>query len=415
MKSLLRFALVAFGLILTPISAHAAACSTTAYAKTAGNFSNTTTTWATTSGGGTACTLTAGNAVVFDGGSGAGSYTIDESISISSLTTVGATAGIFLLHNTGDTLTINNTTSSTTFNLSGVSYCNANPCTAPVSSARAIAFTNTGGTVSITAGSSTTSPYNQLGTVTFNGSGGTFELLDNAILQGTPAFTAGTIDLTTNNPTVTFGTTLTIPAVGILNCGTGTLVFTSSIVSFTTTSGATIACSTGTFNFSTAANGAMRTFSASATGSSASFGTVIINTAGATGISRFYFSTTSGLTITIGTFTLTNAGNVPLSMLFSSNTGITFTNLPTTLSGTSGNFISFIGSNTATTETLTLPTSSPLALNWNMFCNITFAGTSSPVTATNSIDLCGVPASPFNGGSISEPTFGAGGGHIIGG
>ena len=411
MKSLLRFCLVALGLILAP-SAFAANCATTAYASTPGTFPSSPTATFTATDLGVACTFVSGNELIFNGDTGAGSYTLNGSTSISGLLSTGATAGVFLLHGAGDTLTVNNGTTNTTFDIHGISYCNANPCTAPVSNARNISFTNTGGTVSITTGASTSAPYNQFGTLTLNGSGGTFELLDNAIMQST-TFTAGTLDATTNNTSPTFTTAggTTIPAVGILNCGTGTWTFTqntgtSSVLAIT--AGATLSCASATLSFPNATNGNTRELSFQ----SNSFGTLSIGCAGSTGPSNMEFAAPSSATVTLGTWTFASSCTTyPFTVYLTGHFTVSLTNAPT-WAGTSGNFLTLYTQPNLTTTTIALPTTSPIDVSWMAFSNITFTGTSSTVTATNSLDMSG--NNNFNGGSISPPSFG-GGGHIIGG
>ena len=409
MKSLLRLGLVALGLLLTPSLANAAACATTAYAKTAGVFSNTTTTWATTSGGATACTLTAGNAVVFDGGSGAGTYTIDENISIASLTSVGATAGILLAHNTGNALTVNAATPQT-FNISGLSYCtvSAGSCTGPVVAARVISFTSTS-TVNITTGASPSAPYNQFGTVTFNGIAGAFELLDNAIFQGNITFTAGTIDASTNNSSPTLGGNLTVGTGTVLTCGTGTFTFSSTTANLTHSGSGTLTCGSGTLAFSSAAVGAERQINLL---TSDSIGAVTISNSGSTGMSVFYFGP-SLISVTLASLSFTNMTTGGIYVFVPSNSTFTLSAAPT-WAGTSGNFLFFDTSPIGTTFTFALPSSSPITPSWVAFSRIAFSGTSSTMTATNCLDLSG--NNNFNGGSCTAPTFGTGGGgHIIGG
>ena len=233
MKSLLRLGLVALGLLLAPTLANAAACVTTAYAKTAGAWSNTTTTWATTSGGATACTLTASNAVVFDANSGAGTYTIDENISIDSLDTTNAPAGTILAHNLNDTLTVLNT-------VSNIFLLSANVTYAPAA-ARAIAFTDTGGTTTITTNGQT------LGTVTFNGVGGDFVLAGGTFAaSGGITLTNGTLDASVNNVNVTTASVSSSNAnTRVLNCGTGTWTLnalTGTVWGFSTTTNLTESC-----------------------------------------------------------------------------------------------------------------------------------------------------------------------------
>lgn len=411
---MLRLLFVLFALLL-PSNAWAAACSPTAFAKTPGGFSGATT-WVTTSGGSTNCTLTAGNAVVFDAGTTAGTYTIDEAISIASLTSAGATAGVFLLHN-AFTLTINNGTTSNTFDISGLSYCNANPCTGPVVAGRVISFTNTGGTTSITTGSSTSSPYNQLSAPTFNGSGGTFALLDSAIISGALTLTAGTLDATTNNPSPTILTSfVTVPAGFTLNCGTGTWKFsnTGGTSAVFNGSAGTLSCASATFSFNAAANGLNRSI---ALGTGQSLGTVNISGAGATTGSSFSLSITVNQTATfaglnfssiIGPFSFALSGN---------NTTLVLTTAPTGIGGTQANFFTLGSAAYNTIPVIQLPASTALTPQWVAFNNIKVTGTNAYIAATNSLDLTGTNV--LNGagavlGGITAPSFG-GGGRVIGG
>jgi hypothetical protein len=198
MKYLLRF--VVLGFMFAPSSAWAAACSGTAYAHTAGNFSNTTAVWCNGSvgsctGGNAFCTLTAGNAVVFDSNSGAGTYTVDEAISIATLATSGATAGITIAHTAGNTLTV----SGASFDLSGVTYT---PSTALAN----ITFGDTTN-VTITTGAGSSNTAQQLGTIVFNGASGVFTFADNLNTKptSTVTLTNGEWDLGTNNVNANIG------------------------------------------------------------------------------------------------------------------------------------------------------------------------------------------------------------------
>ena len=348
MKSLLRLVLVALGL-LWPTFAFAANCVTTAYANgaTGGSpwASNGTTTWCTLSTplaggcttGGAYCTLVAGNAIVFDANTTAGVYNLAASISISSLTSSGAAAGVYLTHANAVVLTVNNTTSSTTFDISGISYCNADPCTGAVAAPRAISFTNTGGTVSITTGASTTAPYNQFGTVTFNGSGGTFELLDNAIFQAAVTLTAGTLDATTNNTSPTL-LSMTTSSGSQLNCGTGTWTLNASTSFWTVANATQVSCGSATITFNTATAGGNRSFNTTA--GSASYGTLNIANTGASGSNFFIFTNAISTTQTFANMNFTNIAS-NLLVNFQANSIYAITNAPSWSGSANNEFLEF--------------------------------------------------------------------------
>jgi hypothetical protein len=395
MKSLLRLGLVALGLLWAQSAF--AAC-TTGYAYNPGNWATSGTFYTATNGGGSACVLTTGDAVVFDSHTQAGSYTIAASVGIISLTTTGTTAGVYVLHSSAVVLTLS---AAGTYDFSGISYCNANPCTGPVAAARAISITNTSGTATINTGIAT-QIYNELGTVTQNGSGGTVALADNAIFQGVPVFTAGTLTAAVANSSPTMPS-LAVPAVGILTCGTGTWTFTATsgvVLGFTT--GATVSCASAGITFSAAVNGGNRSINLI---NGQSLGAVTISNSGATIGSTFQFANlASAQSATLSSLSFTNlAANLYVQW----ERTITITNAPTTWSGSSGIFLFFIGSIGITAPVINIPTT--LSVSWMEFCGITFNNT---VTATNSLDLCGGSTDL----SATPPTFGTGGGsHIIGG
>lgn len=401
-----RLFLAALVLLLAPGGAWAAACVTTAFAHGTGGSPfvwSGATTWATTSisGAPTACTLAAGNAVVFDANTPAGTYQFDASVSVASVDTsamAGGQAGtVFITHNAGQTLTV----SGLIFNLSAnVCYSGGTTvgtCTSPVATTAPISFTSTSGTTVITthpvAGASGT---NQLGTITFNGSGGTFSIADNAIFQASPTFTAGTLTAAVANSSPTIAGNLAVPAVGIWNCGTGTWTFSSSTSALTFTAGATLSCAAGALTFSTAAAGATRQFLPLTT---QAYGTVNISGAGAAGTSIFNIGPPAAGSLTIATLNFSSIA-ATMDVVWNNNQTTTITNLPTLWNGTPGNFIEFSTTPTSTAASIALP--GALSVSWMAFARMSFNQT---VTASNSWDLSGnntgVTATPPKlGGSI---------------
>jgi hypothetical protein len=390
MKSFLRYALVALALCLLPVGAQAASCSTTAYARTAGNWSGTST-FSTASPGGSSCTLAAGNAVVFDANTGTGNYPIDSSISIASLDTTNAPASTTITHNTGTTLTV-----------SGATFYLATNVTYTTTATRAINFTSTSGTTTVTTNGQT------LGLVTFNGVGGTWTLAGGTFsVSGVLTVTAGTLDANTNSISVN-APNVSVATGGTVNCGSGTWTLSLNTGTVWTSAGsASLSCASSTITFSAATNGGGRVFTLL---NGQSFGTINVSNAGATIPSIFSFSITTGATIATLNFTNLSAG---IDVYLTGNTALTLSNAPS-WAGSSGNFITFIGSSPNTGFiTFALPSSAPITPSWVAFSNVKFTGSSSTVTATNSLDLSG--NNNMNGGSISAPSFGGGGGHIIGG
>ena len=150
---------------------------------------SSTTNWAASTGGaGTATVPTSTDDVFFDGNSGVDSSTISSSTPIKSLDMTGFTGT--LIHNAAVTLTIAG--NGVVFKLaSGMTYTLGDPATS------ALSFTGTSGTTLITTNGKT------LGNITFNGTGGTFQLQDALTSTGTSfTRTNGTFD--PNGQTVAF-------------------------------------------------------------------------------------------------------------------------------------------------------------------------------------------------------------------
>jgi hypothetical protein len=154
------------------------------YGRAGGNWSASGT-WSASSGGGSdGAGINAGDAVILDANS-SGTFTIDTTISIVTLDCTGFTGT--LTHNS-----VVLTVSGGTFKLvAGMVYT-------PTTAGRQVAFTSTG-TVLITSAGKT------FGAITFNGTGGVFQIQDDMAVRsdGTITLTAGQFDA--NNFNVTMG------------------------------------------------------------------------------------------------------------------------------------------------------------------------------------------------------------------
>ena len=397
MKSLLRLGLVAIGLLLAPSSAWAAVCVTTAFAKTAGNWSGAST-WVTLSGGAINCTLQTGDAVVFDSGSGAGTYTIDEAISVASVATSGATGGI-TLSNTGNTLTI----SGASFDISGVTYSTS------VTGVQFI-FSNTGAT-SIKTGAGSSNTAQQVGGVSFTGVSGVYTLVDNLNTKPTSTMTLtnGELDLGTNNVNLNIGQFSSSNSnTRSINGGSGTVTIlevgaTTSAWDLTTATNFSL---TGTaLNITFAPSGSTTGQLAFITGAK-TYGAININ-----------FPSTPATAASSSSLQIETVGPTFASLSVSGSGWLAFTPSATayTITGAytcSGQSLTFpLGNISATPGANTyvnLSIGSASTANYCVFINtkLTGAGT---LTTTNSFDLGG------NTGFTITPPSAGGGGHIIGG
>jgi hypothetical protein len=254
------------------------------------------------------------------------------------------------------------------------------------SATRAITFTSTSGTTLITSAGHT------YGTLTFNGTGGTFQFQDdvNFLSGGTLTLTAGTLD--GNSKNVTGG--LFTSSGGTLSMGsTGTPTWTmNGTVSQTQwTTGASTTISANTANIVISATGfGTRTFAGAG---KTTYNTLTIN------------ANAAGTTSITGANTFANlvigAGNV---IRFPSGSTTTITNA-FNVTGSSSTPNLFMSSALGT-ATATIAASGGGTITWTGFRDLTFTG--SP-TATSSFDQ-----GNNSGITISVPS-GGGGGHIIGG
>lgn len=390
MKNFFRAGLAVLGLLFSA-PAWAAPCVTTAFAKAAGNWSGATT-WVTASGGSTNCTLTAGNAVVFDANTGTGTYTIDASISIASLDTTNALASTTIAHNTGITLTVLGAGSNTFLLSANITY-------APVSG-RVISFTNTVGTTTITTNGQT------LGTITFNGVGGDFVLAGGTFTAaGGMTLTNGTLDNSVNNVNVS---TLSLASnnsnTRTLNCGTATWTLSGlagTVWDYTTTTGLTSSCGNAAIVFANVAVTGIRTWQ---TGGQ-SFGAVTLNGSASPPSSQGVgelIVTGAGNTTTFNSLSITGWAFV----VFTSSQTFTITNA--IIATGSAAAAVFIGDQTAFSgSAMTLSIGTASTCNWCAISTVKFSGAGT-MTTTNSIDL------GSNTGVVINPPS-SGGGRIIGG
>lgn len=382
MKPLLRLALVAIGLLLAhaaPAQATTCALGTpanTCYLIASGNAGSTGT-WSYTSGGASCtCFPSTTDSVVLDSNSNTFTLTFNAAITIINLTST-CTCTISITANGTPTLTGN-------FSIgSGTTYT--------ATAGRTLSFTGTGGT-SGTPNTISTSGQT-LPNVTINGSGGYYEVENALVLAAasTLTITAGTLDFTTNNPTVSAGQ---VTNAGTMNCGTGTWSITG--VGTNTTGGVantgTVSCASNAINLTSTTPATNRTF----TSGGGTWGAISV--AG--------YSSTLGYVVT---FTLSSGDtfssltlNGPSAAVFTANKTLALTNM--TVNGTisapvllQGNYSS--GTPLVTFTVTNAPAMIGAALQFTKFTNA--------ATAKSSIDLGG-----NSGVTINTPSDG---GHIIGG
>ena len=373
MKAVLRICLVALGLFAS--SSAWATCGTgvgTCFWIGGGSSTNWSATgptnWsATTGGAANATAVAAGDAVVFDANSGTGTSNISASISIASLTASASTA-VTLTHAAAVVLTV----SGNTFNL------NSTIIYAPAA-ARAINFTSTSGTTTITTNGQT------LGTITFNGVAGDFVLAGGTFnAAGGITLTNGTLDDSVNNVNVTaLALSSSNANTRVLNCGTGTWTLngfsgTINVWDYTTTTGLTSSCGSASITIAPAGTPTgLRTF---ATGG-ASFGSVTITGNAAPTATGAIFSITGAPTFS----SLTVTGSIAIEL--AASTTYTITNAFTG-TGTAALPILLEPASPATATGVTLSIGAASTCTWCGFVamKLTGAGT---LTTTNSQDYSG--------------------------
>jgi len=351
----------------------------------AGGNSGTAATWSATSGGatcsGSSCPTgpAAGDTVILD--AAAGQLTINATLTVAGLDARGLSANPYT-----NTLTHN----AFALNIGGNLFVLVNGMTYAPNSTRAINFTSTSGTTLITPANKT------LGTVTFNGVGGTFQLQANMATAGTTTLTAGTLDLNTR--------IITHLGVFIANGSTTRVVNCGSGGGFTATStGSNTPLDFSGTNISTDGNCNLTLATVTAVGArTVNFGTSLTFasfSAAQTQSTTFPTIALSGTTPTITTMTLT--GPLYVTPSASSVMAVGTFNIVGSSTG-----LVFLGNGSGTgTNTFNVTTA---AMTWAVFQNVTF-GTSA-VSPTN----CFALGSNFNGGTCAPPSAG-GGGRIIGG
>lgn len=382
--SILRNLVIAFTLLVAGLLASSpasAACTGTAvhggaghacFGIAAGNWSNATTVWSATSGGGAcSCTPATGDDVVLDGNSGTGTYTIDTGISLNSFD-ASAAGALTLVHNA-----VTWTTTGNFFSFSAAMTYTA------ASTARLVTFT---GSVTL----ALTSAGKRFAAFTVNGTG-TVTLQD--------AFRVDAVANTSNILTVTQGTfndngkTVTISTFASPNGATRTIT-KSGAWTVTGDDGFQTAWSMGTT--ATLTDSGSLTFNSTTT-TTKSFATGSLTTynvvTGATGTSNAAGLSISG-SPTFATFNLT----APTNVYIAAAATVTVTNAMS-WTGTSSNLIN-VRVNTGNGGTATLAVAASTA-SWIAFSGITFSG--STMTATNCFNLGG---NNFNGGSCSVPSGG---------
>jgi hypothetical protein len=405
MKTFLRLALVALcvwigaALVPTPAEANCTGTAVHGGAHTCywigGTNWGTITAWSATPGGlSCACTPATSSPyddIVLDGFT-AGTSTVAAAITINSLDTnlsgdgEGAFAGTLSITATGTVIT----TAGNYF------YLNAS-LTLSEGSNRTIAFTSTTGT-SVSPTTIWTNPsHNTLENVTFNGSGGFFELEDGINSTSTLSYvltlTAGTVDATTNNSNVTIGS---VAGAGSINCGSGTWTLDTNGSTIWNVSG-TISCSSASLIVTP---GATPTSGRTFTTAGSIFGAITI-TGNASPISTANNSVSFvGGGATFASMTLTGANLIE----FPNNATTTVTGAITG-TGTSGAQLGMIANSTGVA---TLSIGSNSSCTWCNFIGFKITGTGT-LTTTNSSDNGG------NSGFTINPPVVGGGGHIIGG
>ena len=248
--------------------------------------------------------------VFFDGvGGGANNSTLSAAITINSLDTTGYANT--LTHNASVTLTVDG--NGVVYKLSsGMTYTKGSV------SSSATTFTGTSGTTLITVNGKT------LGTTTFNGVGGTWQLQDTFITSGSLTVTNGSFD--TNNVTCTFGALSSSNSnVRIISLGSSTISLTTATTAWTFATATNLTFNAGTSTIKFTQNSSSDT---TASWGGKTFNNVWINTLG-TGILRNAGS---------GTF---NDYKIDAGRTVRCDNGITLTVTSLTATGTVGNVITF--------------------------------------------------------------------------
>lgn len=351
----------------------------TCFAIAAGNW-GTNGTWSNTSGGASSGTTpTTGDSIVFDGGSGTGTYTIDAAFSINTFD-ASAAGALTLVHN-AFTLTV----SGNTFKFSAAMTYTA------AAASRIVTFTSTSGTTAITSAGKT------FAQVITNGAGGAFQLQDDMSVgvgnAGGLTHTAGTLDANNHNlSTSAFASSNSNTRVITMGSGTWTISgFDNTLTTFdlTTTTGLTVNANTSTLAFTYTGNSGRtlqwgnKTFNNVTVAANANPPPIAFNGGG-----------------TFNSIGLT----APLNVTFAQVTTYTIT-AAFNWAGSSSNQLS-IRSNVNTAQpTLSVASGTP-TMSWAALMGIICSG-GATFTATNSFNLQG-----NSGITITAPS---GGGRIIGG
>lgn len=215
----------------------------------------------------------------------------------------------------------------------------------------------------------------------------------------------GTLDFATNNPSFTIGAFGGLVDSGTgthtLNMGSGTWTFTANngnVVNITN-SNLTLNANTSTIALAPSSTATQsRSFTCTATGKT--FATVSVN-----GTNQGGTPVSFNGTFTIGTLTLLNGPWIG----FTNTTTTTVTNA-INYAGAAANLAVIQGGGSGTTPVLVA--SGGASFTWAAFARLSFAGSSGAVNPTSSFDLGG---NNFNGGALSGPAVGGGGGRMIGG
>ncbi len=405
MKSLLRLGLIAIGLLLAHSAPASANCTGTAVHGGAHTcyLINTTNAW-TVSGTWSAspasapgtpsasCSCVPATSAPFD------DIVLDGGVTAATFGTAAATYHTIDTNLSGDAggAFAGTATQTTSFSIDGNYFYINSGMTITAAGNRTITFISTTGT----SGSPTAISTNgvTMPNLTFNGSGGYFEVLTALISQNVTSsvgliLTAGTLDFTTNNPTVTMPF-FNAAASTTLNCGTGQWTLTGN------TSGAnlwvdaaTISCASTPITFTpTAALTASQTFATNG----GSFGAVVFN--GVSGGGEYPYFVTGSPTFTSLTL---NSSSGPLRVVTTTATTYTLTNL--TITGTSSNQVMLLPTQGGAFATTLTVTNAP-SMTWAAISGMNFTNAA---TATSSFNL--------GGNTNLTVTSPSGGGHIIGG
>lgn len=259
---------------------------------------------------------------------------------------------------------------------------------------RATTFTATSGTSSII------SAGKNMGNLTLNGVGGTFQLSTNAY-TGTDTNTTITL---TNGTFNSNGQNVTVPFFSSSNSNTRVLTMGSSVWTITGSSGTPFDLTTAT-NLTVNADTSTLSFVAPTAGArSFATGGKAFNIVSASDANSNLFAFTISGAPTIATLNLT----APLNITFSNATTTTITNA-FTWTGTSTAPFYVRGSNApgGTNATISIASGTP-TIAWGIIDHMTFSG-GATFSATNSLSL-----SNNSGITITPPSTG-GGGFIIGG